>query len=569
MSLLQNKQMEQTALVPSIFLILLTGFAGVSGLLLLFYSLRMVYRLLTGSDQLSFKRPAGVVEFIVCASGLSFIGWIVFMAGSLNEPGALAGLPLFYTALCGIVIPLSGILFFSRQWVIGWNFHIDSAGELFARYYDNKAVGLLVVFIGLCYFLPVAGALFHFGNELILNLMNGGGFPDAGLMGWSIPFTELYIDGVVGHLGSGDEHWSAALIFTFMLGLLGVQSSPCFTMMALAAKKPTGFAPQLVWASAFLIGGLIVLLCYLAFTSAVLSIHGAHDSVLVLAMTAIGLGILISSGLVLLVVNTLMISRVLFAYNNRRNGDVAEEDNLASDYCLIHSRHCFVTTQMAIASALFIAAAWLSAYAPFWNILTFGFFSALSFQLFPALMGLCYVPWFTGQGILLGMIAGVVGVLLTDVPNEWLSELLGFPLLFGRFPLSLHSSFWGMVFNLITVVVVSALTQRRNELAHRALFHQLYRAERTVLGGKPAPLGTAPFKRSSVTLAFMMIMLWFFFAVGPGSLLGNDLFGTPHLPASWTFGVPSLLVWQFIFWGAGVCMIWFLAYRINRGRLVT
>ena len=45
---------------------------------------------------------------------------------------------------------------------------------------------------------------------------------------------------------------------------------------------------------------------------------------------------------------------------------------------------------------------------------------------------------------------------------------------------------------------------------------------------------------------------------------GNDIFGAPDAGREgWTFGIPSIWVWQILFWLLGVAMMWFLAYKME------
>ena len=60
-----------------------------------------------------------------------------------------------------------------------------------------------------------------------------------------------------------------------------------------------------------------------------------------------------------------------------------------------------------------------------------------------------------------------------------------------------------------------------------------------------------------------MLIVWIFFAFGPGLMLGNELFGKPINVESWSFGMPSIWVWQIIFWLLGVVLVWFLAFKME------
>ena len=61
-----------------------------------------------------------------------------------------------------------------------------------------------------------------------------------------------------------------------------------------------------------------------------------------------------------------------------------------------------------------------------------------------------------------------------------------------------------------------------------------------------------------------LILGWMFFAIGPGAVLGNDLFGAPGAGIdAWKLGIPSLWAWQIIWWALGVFVIWWLAYKME------
>jgi hypothetical protein len=58
-------------------------------------------------------------------------------------------------------------------------------------------------------------------------------------------------------------------------------------------------------------------------------------------------------------------------------------------------------------------------------------------------------------------------------------------------------------------------------------------------------------------------LFWFFFAIGPGAVLGNWIFGNPNDASTWLFGIPSIWTWQLLFWAIGVFMMWFLAFKME------
>ena len=70
-------------------------------------------------------------------------------------------------------------------------------------------------------------------------------------------------------------------------------------------------------------------------------------------------------------------------------------------------------------------------------------------------------------------------------------------------------------------------------------------------------------RRSLKPSAWIVTISWLFFALGPGLILGNELFGKPSNVESWSFGMPSIWVWNIIFWVLGLILVWFLAIKME------
>jgi hypothetical protein len=63
---------------------------------------------------------------------------------------------------------------------------------------------------------------------------------------------------------------------------------------------------------------------------------------------------------------------------------------------------------------------------------------------------------------------------------------------------------------------------------------------------------------------FDVLMVWMFFAIGPGSVFGNMAFGEPNIGYDqWLLGMPSIWAWQIIWWALGVGVVWFLANKLR------
>ena len=71
-------------------------------------------------------------------------------------------------------------------------------------------------------------------------------------------------------------------------------------------------------------------------------------------------------------------------------------------------------------------------------------------------------------------------------------------------------------------------------------------------------------KKKLVPIAWCITLAWMFFGIGPGAVIGNDIFGAPDAGVEgWTFGIPSIWAWQILFWILGVAMMWFLAFKME------
>ena len=70
-------------------------------------------------------------------------------------------------------------------------------------------------------------------------------------------------------------------------------------------------------------------------------------------------------------------------------------------------------------------------------------------------------------------------------------------------------------------------------------------------------------KKKLIPTAWIITLLWFFFGIGPGAVIGNTIFGNPIDASTWIFGIPSIWAWQILFWIIGVYMMWMLAYKME------
>ena len=180
---------------------------------------------------------------------------------------------------------------------------------------------------------------------------------------------------------------------------------------------------------------------------------------------------------------------------------------------------------------------------------------AYGFQMYPALMGNLYFSCFSRRGISIGVIAGLLGVTLTDK----IVSVFGLP--WGAYPLTIHSAGWGIFFNLLFTIVFSFLyPDSEDETKEKKKKHTFLKN----LAGVPVA------KRKYIPLAIGLTLFWFLVGFGPFATIGNTLFSDPNNPATWNpFGLPSIWVWQLIFLVYGIFIMWFLAFFMELSKPIS
>ncbi|HFB83464.1 MAG TPA: sodium:solute symporter family protein, partial [Thermodesulfatator sp.] len=347
------------------------------------------------------------------------------------------------------------------------------------------------------------------------------------------------IPGVIQFVKSGPSAvggaWTGIMILTYMFALMGIQSAPAFSMWAFSNKNPKPFAPQQVWASSAGIGFILIVftaiqgmgghligadhkLLELGIAKDVLNLHKdlmempGKQGMLVPALINImadtapwlvgllavcALAAMQSTGSAYMSTAAGMITRDLYRFYLRPDASHAEQKLFGRIAVLI-----------VVGAALIVATTSKDAL-----VLLGGLAVAYGFQMWPALIGICYWPWLTRQGIVLGLIAGLIAVTCTEtIGQKWLGIKA-----WGRWPLTIHSAGWGIIFNLGIAIIVSAFTQDRKVQEHKAQFHHFLKEH----------AGLSPEKKRLVPLAWAITLIWFFFAIGPGAVLSNTIFGNP------------------------------------------
>lgn len=365
--------------------------------------------------------------------------------------------------------------------------------------------------------------------------------------------------------------WTGVMVLTYMFALMGIQSAPAFSMWAFGNKDPRPFAPQQVWASSFSIG--LILFFFTAFQGMGAHLLGANPAVTEagLAISNVLPGDIISKqpdALVpyyinqmadaapwlvgLLAVAALAAMQSTGAAYMSTAGAMLTRD-LYKRYINPAASHATqkFTGRLGVAFIV-LSALTVATFSRDALVLLGGLAVAFGFQMWPSLAAVCWLPWITRQGATWGLVAGLLGVIFTE--SFGLNLLAWFGLdLWGRWPWTIHSAGWGIIFNVAVVVVVSAVTQDEGARAHRMTYHNFLREHASLSAAKAKLIPTA----------WVITLAWLFFGIGPGAVIGNTIFGTPADASTWVFGIPSIWAWQILFWLLGVGMMWFLAYKME------
>ena len=374
--------------------------------------------------------------------------------------------------------------------------------------------------------------------------------PDGHSMKVAIPGSIQMVSAGSKSVGGG---WTGIMCMTYMFALMGIQSSPAFSMWAFSNKTSKAFRWQQVVASSIVIG--VILFSFTIFQGLggqVLVQKGVlfdvNDSNLVPKITSLlsssvpwlvgllavcALAAMQSTGAAYMSTFSAMVTRDIYAkYISPDATDKAQK----------FTGRLFVV--LVTVAALVVAANSSQAI-----VMLGGLAVAYGFQMYPSLIGICYYKGFTRKGVVSGLVVGLIAVTLTDKTSSW----FGVP--WGAYPLTIHSAGWGIVFNLLTTVVVYYLT--RDSYLRKKIKTEKHKLLQAVSGMNEE-------RKKKIRTAWVLTLVWFLVGFGPFATIGNSLFSDPNLPQLWApFSLPSLWIWQLMFLLYGIFVMWYLAFYMG------
>ena len=347
--------------------------------------------------------------------------------------------------------------------------------------------------------------------------------------------------------------WTGMMCMTYMFALMGIQSSPAFSMWAYANKTSKPFRWQQVVASSIVIGIILFTFTIIQGMGAdVLVLNGIFETIsdstlvpklinlmsesapwLVGLLAVCALAAMQSTGSAYMSTFSAMITRDI--YKNYIDEEVNED------------RQKFIGRLFVVVVA--VAALVVAIVSTDALVMLGGLAVAYGFQMYPALFGNLYCKWISKTGVTMGLIAGLLAVTLTDKMSSI------FPLPWGAYPLTIHSAGWGIFFNIIFTGFGSYFFPDSDQ---KNLDKEKRHAFLSEVAGVPES------KKKLVPLAYCLVIFWFLFGFGPFAMIGNTLFSNPNVPATWApFNLPSIWIWQLVFLFFGIFVMWFLAFYMG------
>jgi len=419
-------------------------------------------------------------------------------------------------------------------------------------------------------------ALSKLASSSISNWGNTNGYGGGDYNGYfALPGVIQWVGGLGKNSAVGGP-WTAMMIFTFTLSFMGVVLSPSFSMWSYSAKHPKVFSYYQVWGSAVAIG--CILFIFSTYQGIGASLLGANSEI-----NNSGLSIntvlpeLSQKNHTLLIYNiiNLMDNSALWLTGLLAVGVIAAIQSTSAAFLMtsgsIITRDLYKTyvnknitwknelvAVRLITMLIFLASLYLATFAKPAMVIFSGISISIAFQFLIVLLGLVWFPWITRGAAISGIIIGIIIVILTETIGQQIS---GNRLPWGRWPLTIHSGVWGLIFNVFICFSVSAfsvLAKIDTDREHRQKFHDFLNDH----------MGLHPSRTKLRSFAYVIALIWLFFGAGPGQVLGNNFFGDPGGGyEAWILKIPSIWGYQLIWWFFGIGLIWFLASKMDLSTL--
>ena len=542
--------------------------------------LRGYFQSKTSADYAVAGRSIPFIAFLMAASAASFSGWTF-----IGHPGAIwaAGLVYAFCSMYVVAIPLTGAFFAKRNWLMGKRYGFITPGDMYAYYYNSEAIRWLTVLTAVLYsvfysalqlmasaalFQVVCGVPFTVGAlfmaficwfyvcaggikasawvgviQFIL-MMSGiiilGAFVLAHFGGFSNFMAEarkldqkfLEVPGLI-HFGLGRQ-WTAIYILTYMFALMGIQSSPAFTMWNFGIKSPKVLAWQQAFMTVFVVGfALFFFAAFQGLGAKILELQGFEGFVgiksnqvvatlMVKFLPPVILGLVFMGAISAIhstaapYINTggsILLRDVYWRYiRNKKAGDAEQ----------IWMNRVFATVITGLALAVGLTSKAML-------VILGAFATSFGCLMWITQLGVLWGFKFPRMGAVLGLLVGMIAVIVT----------------YNFKILTIHPAAWGTGLGLIVAYLCRGIGMRDDE---ETVMRQ---AEvREWLNSIDSPSESGRKWRSACKI---LVPLWLFFGIGPGVLLSSSAFSFSGFLPIWS--------WQIAWWIYSLFMMYALCFK--------
>jgi len=162
-------------------------FVGLYWAYCIFWGIKGALSTKTASDYFISGRSVPMWVFILAATATSWSGWTF-----VGHPGLLymTGMQYGFIGLYAIGIPMSGMLFLKRQWMIGRRWGFVTPGEMYHDYFRSNAMVWLVLVVGTIFAIPYLGIQLRASGFLFNILTDGALGTEVGM--WALSLIVLF-----------------------------------------------------------------------------------------------------------------------------------------------------------------------------------------------------------------------------------------------------------------------------------------------------------------------------------------------------------------------------------------
>jgi Na+/proline symporter len=326
------------------------------------------------------------------------------------------------------------------------------------------------------------------------------------------------------------------MILTYMFALMGIQSSPAFTMWTFGIKSPKPLAWQQAFMSTFVVGfALFFFTAFQGMGAKVLELAGNPAFAEVNQGTVVPtlmkeflppfmLGIVFMGAIAAIhstaapyigTGGSILLRDIYWRYIRNQEASHAEQIWMNRVFATVLTILALVVGMTSKAALVILGA----------------LATAFGFVMYILLLGVIWGFKFPRVGAVLGVLTGMVAVFLTY--KIW------------TYPLSMHCAFWGTASGLVVAYICKGLGFKDDEETVKR------QAEvRAFLDDIDEPSASGKQWRSVMKIA---TPVWYFFAIGPACMLGNKAYSFAGFTPLWS--------WQISWWILGIIMMWALCFK--------